>query len=93
LSFITFGIVPLIVYVLVEFLHIAHLTHMMTFYISVAASGLTLIVMGVIKGKLTGSNSFVSSFLTLILGGIAAGVGYGIGFGLDYYFPHVNIHF
>ena len=84
--------VPLVVYVLATFVHL-DITHLYTFYVSVAASGLTLIVMGILKGYLTGSNVVVSAFWTLVLGGLAAGVGFGIGYGLDYYLPEANIHF
>jgi VIT1/CCC1 family predicted Fe2+/Mn2+ transporter len=78
-SFVFFGFVPLLVYV------VSLVTHMNTdvFLISIVLTGLTLFILGVLKAKFTSKNFFTSGMEMLIIGGIAAGAAYLIGYWLS----------
>jgi len=87
-SFMTFGVVPLIVYIIFVS---AGARDSYVFYISIAVTLLTLMGMGIMKGKMTGSSIIKSSVSTVLLGGFTALVGWFVGFILNLLFPNVNI--
>jgi len=76
-AFVLFGLVPLLMYVLsfaVESLAES------AFLLSSIFTGFTLILLGVIKGHLSGVSLFRSGLETFIIGALAASVAYGIGY-------------
>jgi VIT1/CCC1 family predicted Fe2+/Mn2+ transporter len=75
-SFIAFGFIPLIAYVLSNFLSSIR---SITFLIACILTGLTLFTLGAIKVKFTERNWFLSGLEMLLVGGIAASAAYGIG--------------
>lgn len=76
ISFIIFGFIPLLAYVLQFFYsNIGN-----AFGISIVLTLIALFVLGAVKSKITNKSWFMSGVETLIIGGIAAGVAYGIGF-------------
>jgi VIT1/CCC1 family predicted Fe2+/Mn2+ transporter len=75
-SFIAFGFIPLIAYVLSNFLSSIR---SITFLIACILTGLTLFTLGAIKVKFTERNWFLSGLEMLFVGGIAASAAYGIG--------------
>jgi len=83
-SFMGFGVVPLIAYVIVV---AARISGTIVFYVSIAVTVLTLALMGLIKGKLTGSSLWKSAVITVILGGFTAFLGWIVGFALDQAVP------
>jgi len=87
-SFLSFGIVPLLSYII--FVAIGF-KGMFVFYVSIGVTVLTLLCMGLMKGKLTGSSYWKSALTTLVLGGLTAFIGWLVGFILDKSFPGVNI--
>ncbi len=78
-SFILFGFIPLLVYVLALIVGIT----MNMFVIATVLTGITLFVLGSLRSYFTGKNWFVSGLEMLIVGGIAAGAAYLIGFALQ----------
>jgi len=89
LSFIVFGIVPLLAYII---LVAAGVRGFFIFYISIGVTVLTLFGMGIMKGKLTGSSYTKSTIITVLLGGFTAFIGWLVGFLLDIAFPGVNVN-
>jgi len=84
-SFMGFGSVPLVVYVIGAAAQVNHSSDL--FYISIAATAFTLVLMGVVKARVTGSSVIRSPAETLLLGGFTAVVGWGVGYGLQSAFP------
>jgi len=87
-SFMAFGIVPLLAYII---LVSAGIRGNFIFYISIGVTLLTLVGMGIMKGKLTGTSYWKSGVSTVLLGGFTAFVGWIVGFVLNLLFPGVNI--
>jgi len=79
ISFILFGIIPLCPYI------IAYIFSLGTgiFIASVIVTGVTLVIIGTLKGLFTGQNLFKSGFEALVIGGIAAGATYLLGYLLE----------
>jgi len=90
-SFMGFGVVPLLVYILVAASSNSHASSKTIFYISIAVTAMTLTLMGLIKGKLTGSSLWKSALITLLFGSFTAFIGWFVGWILNYFFPGVNI--
>jgi len=78
-SFVIFGAVPLLSYVVFLIIGKTH-SSIETFGVSIASTGFTLILMGAVKGKLTGTNILGSSATTLVLGAIGATLGWLVSF-------------
>jgi len=76
LSFVIFGFIPLITYVLANF--IPGLSKY-TFIFAIILTGLTLFILGALKVKFTDKNWLKSGFEMLIVGGVAAFASYIIG--------------
>jgi len=87
-SFLFFGSVPLIAYVVVV---AAQIQGMIVFYVSIAMTVATLVLMGFIKGKMTGSTLWKSVLITTLLGAFTAFVGWFVSWILNRSFPGVNI--
>ena len=86
LSFVTFGSLPLMVYLISEFSLFGGLDGFLekkALLIACAITGLTLFALGAVKAKVTGRNRLRSGLEMLLIGGIAAAVAYGIGAFLD----------
>ncbi len=76
LSFITFGFIPVVTYVVARFIPNMPVN---TFELSCILTSLTLFVLGALKVKVTGKNWFKSGLEMLIVGGLAAGAAYVVG--------------
>jgi len=87
-SFMIFGTIPLIIFIIFVAAKIGGQT---PFYISIAITLLTLVGMGYMKGRLTGSSWIKSAIQTVLLGSFTAFVGWLTGFVLHAIFPDVNI--
>jgi VIT1/CCC1 family predicted Fe2+/Mn2+ transporter len=74
-SFVMFGIIPLIAFVLTTFFQIS----MNMFAIAIILTGLTLFSLGALKTYITGKNWFTSGLEMLLVGGVAASAAYLIG--------------
>lgn len=74
-SFLCFGFIPLLTYVLAAFIVIEN-----TFVIACVLTALTLFLLGTVKVKVTAQNWFKAGLETLLVGGIAATAAYGIGY-------------
>lgn len=75
-SFATFGFVPILGYMIgtrIEWLSGS------VFLLDCILTGITLMVLGAIKGSITTKNKFISAIETLIVGGLAAGVAFAVG--------------
>lgn len=77
LSFIVFGFLPLIPYIISAGINGDAKTQFLL--ISLIIGGIELFSLGFAKAVLLGLNKFKSGFETLLLGGVAVAVGYGIG--------------
>ena len=78
-SFILFGFVPLLAYVLAKVLEIFSMD---TFFVASVLTGLTLFLLGACKVKITKINWFKAGLEMLIVGGVAAIAAYLVGKGL-----------
>jgi len=87
-SFMAFGIVPLIAYIVFV---AAGIHDFFVFYISIGVTLFTLLGMGLIKGRMTGSSYWKSALITAVFGGFTAFIGWLVGFLLILAFPGVNI--
>ena len=76
LCFTLFGFLPIFPYVLNK---IFFLSSNKILVASLTIGGLLLLLLGIIKAWLTGSNIIKSGMITLLLGSFAVAVGYGIG--------------
>lgn len=91
-SFIVFGSIPLLAYVLIIGLRQAIVFNTnFVFYLSIAITVVSLFGLGVVKAKLTGSSWWKSGLQTVLFGSFTAFVGWFVGWILDYFFPGVNI--
>eukprot|EP01119_Soliformovum_irregulare_P010953 TRINITY_DN2704_c0_g1_i1.p1 TRINITY_DN2704_c0_g1~~TRINITY_DN2704_c0_g1_i1.p1 ORF type:complete len:199 (+),score=23.96 TRINITY_DN2704_c0_g1_i1:271-867(+) len=81
-SFMIFGIVPLIVFIIAI---AAGASGETTFYIAIGVTALTLCGMGLLKGRLTKTNILLSVLITLGLGALSAVIGWAISFILQKY--------
>lgn len=70
-SYLVGGLIPLVPYMLTRDITTA-------LKVSVAATGVALIVFGGVKGHFTGLNKVRSALQTLLVGGLAAGVAFGL---------------
>ncbi|MCR4327654.1 MAG: VIT1/CCC1 transporter family protein [Nanoarchaeota archaeon] len=75
-SFLTFGFVPLLIFVVGAFLN-SYISH--SFLIASILSGISLFVLGIMKSKVTNKHWFKSGFETLLVGGVAAVAAYFVG--------------
>ncbi|OEF99944.1 hypothetical protein BHF71_07035 [Vulcanibacillus modesticaldus] len=80
LSFVIFGFIPLITYVISTFLPGLKDS---AFIIASVLTGITLFILGALKVKFTAKNWLSSGIEMLIIGGIAAFAAYGIGYVLS----------
>jgi len=84
-SFMTFGVVPLIVYVIVVGIRTTTtVSNNTVFGISIGITVITLLGMGLLKAFLTGSSKVKSALTTAIFGSVTAAIGWFIGFILNY---------
>jgi vacuolar iron transporter family protein len=74
-SFFVFGIVPLIGYIVFIVAESAK-PPVDAFGVSIALTGCTLFMMGIFKGRMTGTNWVRSGFVTVLFGSIGAIVGW-----------------
>lgn len=76
-SFFTFGLIPLLAYVLSQFIPeiISH-----SFLLASGLTGLTLFSLGALKSRVTGSSWVRSGLEMLVIGGFAAFFAYVVGF-------------
>jgi len=81
LSFLIFGFIPLLAYVVLFPLNISSRN---LFIIAIGLTIVTLILLGLLKGKLTGSNLLASALLITVNGALTAASSYAIGYGLSY---------
>ncbi|ETO33784.1 hypothetical protein RFI_03318 [Reticulomyxa filosa] len=81
-SFLCFGCIPLLTYVVTAPIHFTGKSYDPTFLISCILTGWTLAVLGGIKGKITESSVWKSSLFVLFNGIAAAGASYLVGLGL-----------
>jgi VIT1/CCC1 family predicted Fe2+/Mn2+ transporter len=68
-SYIVGGLIPLVSYILLP-------TVKQAMPVSVALTGVALLVFGAVKGRLTGGGAVKSSLQTLLVGGVAAGAAF-----------------
>lgn len=73
-SFLFFGSIPLIFYLLSE-----------NIYYAISSTIITLGFLGWVRSYFTKTNKFYSCFITILNGGISAGAAYGVSYALDYY--------
>jgi len=71
-SFIVFGVIPLLPYILMEPSRTA-------FHLSVAATAGALVLLGLLRWRVTGTGLTRSLGETLLVGGLCAAIGYGVG--------------
>jgi len=79
LSFIAFGVIPVLAYTGGEGQGTDYI-----FGISVALTGVSLLLLGALKGYLTSMNMLVSALLMLLSGTISGAVSYGVGVLVEY---------
>eukprot|EP00658_Telonema_sp_P-2_P034601 TRINITY_DN25246_c0_g1_i2.p1 TRINITY_DN25246_c0_g1~~TRINITY_DN25246_c0_g1_i2.p1 ORF type:complete len:125 (+),score=34.34 TRINITY_DN25246_c0_g1_i2:150-524(+) len=79
LSFVAFGIIPVLAYLGGEGQGTDYV-----FGISVALTGVSLLLLGALKGYLTSMNMLISALLMLLSGAISGGVSYGVGVLVDF---------
>lgn len=77
LAFAGFGFVPLITYIVAAF---NSFIEQHVFFIASCLTGLTLLILGVLKSNVTNQKGFRAAIETLVVGGIAATVAYLIGY-------------
>lgn len=77
-SFVLFGLLPLIIYV-IDLVFKLHLPVQTMFFISIGLSGVALFGLGAAKYFITKRNPLLSGLEMLIVGGLAASVAYFIG--------------
>jgi len=91
-SFMLFGVVPLIAYVIVLAINTtANPEGNTAFYITIAITVLTIFGMGVFKGKLSGEYWLKAGIITTLFGSFTAFIGWIIGWILNYSFPGDNV--
>ncbi|MBX4196050.1 VIT1/CCC1 transporter family protein [Candidatus Pacearchaeota archaeon] len=80
LSFILIGFIPLISFV-ISFFNPSLARYQFTF--SIILTGMALLIVGAVKGKIMRKNQLLSSLETLIIGGCAAAVAFLVGYALQ----------
>lgn len=75
-SFAFFGFIPVIAYIIAVKLSFAANN---AFLFDCSLTGITLIILGAVKAKVTGKNWLKSGIETLVVGGLAAGIAYLVG--------------
>lgn len=75
-SFLLFGFMPLLIYVISLFTLIENSTKLM---VSIILTGVTMFLLGALKSIFSSKHWLRSGLEILILGGVAAGVAYGVG--------------
>jgi VIT1/CCC1 family predicted Fe2+/Mn2+ transporter len=83
LSFCIFGFVPILAYIISYATKSSSDGYDPTFLISCLLTALTLFILGIVKGRLSGQPWWKGGLQVLITGGIAAGVAYLIGYLLE----------
>jgi VIT1/CCC1 family predicted Fe2+/Mn2+ transporter len=78
-SFILFGFIPLLAFVLAIFFGIV----LNMLLVAIILTALTLFALGALKTYVTGKNWFLSGLEMLVVGGIASGAAYLIGYALQ----------
>lgn len=81
ISFICFGVVPLLSYVIFKDVEFAHYDP--KFAISIFLTLFTLFLLGFVKALMTGTNNIRSGFCVMLNGAIAAAASYVIGMSLS----------
>ena len=76
-SFILFGLVPLLTYLIAR---LSNVVADQTFLFASILTGLTMFLLGAAKIKITPKHWFSSGLEMLLIGGVAAFSAYGIGF-------------
>jgi len=77
ISFVVIGFIPLFPFVLALFVPIMVAYK---FTLSVILTGVALLIVGGVKGRIVEKNTFFSAMQTLIIGGIAASLAFIVGF-------------
>jgi len=93
-SFLIFGIIPIIPYVIYVPISIAkhgNVNVYVPFLLTVILCVITMFGMGVVKGKITGTNWVTSGITTLLFGALGALVSFGIGYALQLAFPDIHL--
>jgi len=86
-SFTVCGVIPLIVYVIARAAHYAD--HSGLFGVAIAATAVTIFLLGAFKGLMSRLPWWRQGFYTLCVGGTATAVAYLVGYGLERAF---NVH-
>lgn len=81
-SFILVGLIPLLSFVL-GFITQYEFILKNQFLFSIILTGVAFLIVGAVKGKITGKHPFKSSIETLAIGGIAAILAFVVGYGLS----------
>ncbi len=76
-SFVSIGTIPLVPFIIAFFIP---LSAQAQFGISLVCTACAFIIIGLVRGAVTGKNKYVSMIQTLLIGGIAAGIAYGVGY-------------
>lgn len=84
-SFILVGLVPLIAYV-IDFTSETKINNV--FFTSAVLTGMTFLLIGILKSYVTETNKWRSMLETLLLGGIAAAISYYIGDMIEHFIQH-----
>jgi VIT1/CCC1 family predicted Fe2+/Mn2+ transporter len=77
ISFVTVGFVPLLSFVLALWVPFFA---MYQFEASVVLTVFAFLVIGAVRGLVTGKNAYKTSFETILVGGVAAGIAFGVGY-------------
>ncbi len=79
ISFVVIGFIPLISFVCAAFIPALA---SFQFIASFILTGVALLIVGAVKGKVVKKHPFYASIETLLIGGIAALLAYGVGYGV-----------
>jgi VIT1/CCC1 family predicted Fe2+/Mn2+ transporter len=80
-SFVIFGSIPLISYIIMLF--VPMIPNIVTFVLAIVLTATTLFILGAMKTRVTKKNPIRSGLETLLIGGGTALLSFFIGFGLD----------
>ena len=84
LSFVVFGSVPLLAYIIAKLAGFdGEDDGDILFGVSIAATAVTMFMLGIVSGKFTKSNIWISGAKMLLNGGLAASAAFLIGMGLE----------
>lgn len=76
IAFNVVGFIPLVFYILAPYFDFLK-EH--TFLVAIAGTAITFILIGFIKGYITGRSKFIASLQTLLIGGAASAIAYFVG--------------